>query len=417
MPRTLNRINSRKIYLMPTGCHGDGGGLYLLVKPSGTRSWVFRFMLRGRAREMGLGPTHTISLAEARGKALDCRRKLLDGVDPIDARNTSAAMQLEAQRHTFRDCALAYIRINKVGWRNGKHADQWESTLTTYAFPRLGNLSVSDVNTRHVLEVLEPMWPTKPETATRVRSRIEAVLSWATVRGYRAGDNPARWRGHLENSLPRRSKVAAVRHHPALPFAEAAAFMKELRAQPGLAARALEFIILTAARTGEVIGAKWTEVDFDNQVWIVPGERMKAGRAHKVPLSPMAMRILEPMREAQSSDFIFPAVRRGRPLSNMACLAVLKRMERQDLTVHGFRSTFRDWAAECTDFPGEVVEAGLAHVISDKVEAAYRRGDLFNKRRELMKAWAQYCGRTPKGEGDTASKKTFKALPAGSQTI
>ena len=337
--------------------------------------------------------------------------------DPIDARNTSAATQLEAQRHTFRDCALAYIRINKVGWRNGKHADQWESTLTTYAFPRLGNLSVSEVNTRNVLEVLEPMWPTKPETATRVRSRIEAVLSWATVRGYRAGDNPARWRGHLENSLPRRSKVAAVRHHPALPFAEASAFMKELRAQPGLAARAFEFIILTAARTGEVIGAKWAGVDLHNTVWIVPPERMKAGRAHKVPLSSMAIRIMEPLRKTQSSDFIFPAARKGRPLSNMACLAVLKRIERQDLTVHGFRSTFRDWAAECTDFPGEVVEAALAHAISDKVEAAYRRGDLFNKRRELMKAWAQYCGRTPKGAGDSAPKKTFKALPARSQAI
>lgn len=241
-------------------------------------------MLHGRAREMGLGPTHTVSLADARALALDCRRQLLDGVDPIDARKASMAAKHTAL-HAFKECALAYIKANKVGWRNEKHVAQWETTLATYVFPTMGNLSVAAVDTSKVLMAIEPIWATKSETASRVRGRIESILSWATVRGYRSGENPARWRGHLDNILPKRSKVATVRHHPALPYDEAPDFMSKLRNQEGVGARAFEFIVLTAARTGEVIGAKWTEVDFVNKVWNVPEERMKARRPHRKPTS------------------------------------------------------------------------------------------------------------------------------------
>ena len=371
-------------------------------------------MLRGRARAMGLGSTTTLSLVEARSKALDCRRQLLDKTDPIEARKARwAAQASQAVQYTFRTCALAYIKSNRAGWRNEKHADQWKSTLTTYAFPKLGELSVDAIDTSKVLDVIEPIWATKSETASRVRQRIEAVLSWATVRGYRSGDNPARWRGHLDSILPKRSKVAAVRHHPALPYDEAPAFMKDLRAQDGMAARALEFIILTAARTGEVIGGRWPEVDFDKRVWNIPAERMKAARPHKVPLPRAAMRLLEGMRETANGDYVFPGARKDMALSNMACLALLERMGREDLTVHGFRSTFRDWAAERTDFPSEVVEAALAHVIANKVEAAYRRGDLFDKRRELMQAWASYCGQKPRS--GAISKSNAARAPHGAR--
>lgn len=352
---------------------------------------------------MGLGGTHTLFLADAREKALACRRQLLEGVDPIDARNALLATRFaESPQQTFRECALAYIKANRIGWRNEKHAEQWEATLTNYAFPKLGDLQVCKIDTSKVLEVIEPIWASKTETASRIRGRIESVLSWATVRGYRSGDNPARWRGHLDNILPKRSRVAVVRHHPALPFDEAPAFMKQLRNQEGIAARAFEFIVLTVARTGEAIGAKWTEVDFTKEIWSVPAERMKAGRPHKVPLTAASLGVLQAMHEIRLSDFIFPGTRENQPLSNMSCLAVLERMEREDLTVHGFRSTFRDWTAERTNFPREVVEAALAHVIGDKVEAAYRRGDLFEKRRQLMNAWSRYCGqpaapKNPKG--------------------
>jgi integrase len=292
---------------------------------------------------------------------------------------------------TFREGAETYIAAHKAGWKNPKHAAQWPATLATYVYPVFGDLPVQAIDTGLVMKALEPIWTAKPETATRVRGRIESVIDWATARGYRQGENPARWRGHLENLFPKKSKVRRVEHHPALPYDEIGAFTASLRGQGGIGARALEFLILTAARTGEVIGARWDEFDLAQKVWTVPAERMKAGKEHRVPLSAPALAIVEAMRETRESEFVFPGGKRGKPLSNMAMLKLLKRMGRDDLTAHGFRSSFRDWAAESTGFPSEVVEMALAHMVGDKVEAAYRRGDLFAKRRQLMEAWARYC--------------------------
>jgi integrase len=381
--------------------YNDGGGLYLQVSASGAKSWIFRFMLDGRPREMGLGPVHVVPLAEARKRAAECRRMRLDGIDPIEARGAQRAQKrLEAATAmTFEQCARAYIEAHKAGWRNSKHAAQWPSTLATYAYPVFGGLPVQAVDVGLVMKVLEPIWVEKSETASRLRGRIESILDWATTRGHRQGENPARWRGHLENLLPKKSKVRRVKHHPALPYDEIADFVVELRAQEGVAARALEFLILAAARTGEVIGARWDEVDLEEKIWVVPGERMKAGREHRVPLSAAAVAVLEQMNEIREGESVFPGGKKRMPLSNMAMLALLKRMNRRNLTGHGFRSSFRDWAAELTNFPHEVAEMALAHTVGDKVEAAYRRGDLFQKRRQLMEAWSRFCG-TPKSRAD-----------------
>jgi integrase len=375
------------------GYYGDGGGLYLLVGPSGAKSWAFRFREAGRLREMGLGPLHTIGLAEARQRAQDCRKVRLDGRDPIEMRRAERmGARLEAAKAmTFRDCAERFVASHKAGWRNPKHAAQWPSTLGTYVYPVFGSLPVQAIDVGLVLRALEQIWTTKPETAGRVRGRIESVLDWATARGYRQGENPARWRGHLENLLPKKSKVRRVKHHAALPYAEIATFIAELRRQEGVAARALEFAILTAARTGEVIGARWDEINFVERLWTVPGERMKAGKEHRVPLSDTALAIIEEMREIRDGDFVFPGGKARRPLSNMAFLMLLRRIGRDDLTAHGFRSSFSDWCSERTNFPAEVREMALAHAVSDKVEAAYRRGDLFQKRPQLMDAWSRYC--------------------------
>jgi integrase len=306
---------------------------------------------------------------------------------------------------TFRQCAAAYIKAQEVGWRNSKHAAQWTATLTTYAYPIIGDLSVQTIDTGLVMQAIEPIWTTKPETASRVRGRIESILDWATVSEYRTGDNPARWRGHLEHKLSAPSKAKrAVRqsngrgeHHAALPYTVVAAFLVELRRQEGVAARALEFAILTACRTGEVIGARWDEID--NRLWTIPGDRMKAGKEHRVPLSDAALAILEAMKEQRTGDYVFPGGAAGRPLSNMALLMTLRRMKRDDLTAHGFRSTFSDWCAERTAYPAEVREMALAHAVGDKVEAAYRRGDLFEKRRKVMDDWAKFCAQ-PATVGD-----------------
>jgi integrase len=292
---------------------------------------------------------------------------------------------------TFDGCAAAYIDAHKTGWQNAKHRDQWRNTLTSYASPMFGSLPVQAVDVGLVMKALESIWQTKPETASRLRGRIEAVLDWAKVRGYREGENPARWRGHLDKLLPAPSKVRKVEHHPALPYDELADFVAALRSQEGVAARALGFLILTAARTGEVIGSRWDEVDLEEKIWVVPAARMKAGREHRVPLSEAAAAVLEQMKQIRESDFVFPGGKKGKPLSNMAMLAVLKRMDRGELTAHGFRSSFRDWAAERTNYPHEVAEMALAHTVGDKVEAAYRRGDLFQKRRQIMEAWARFC--------------------------
>jgi integrase len=376
------------------GRYPDGGGLYLQVTPQGARSWTFRFERGGRERQMGLGPLHTITLADARTRAAACRKLLLDGLDPIEARKaqqTEAALEA-ARSVTFAACVEQYIEAHRAGWRNAKHADQWTATLKTYAEPIIGKLAVQAVDVGLVTRILEPIWSTKTETASRLRGRIEAVLDWATSRGLRKGENPARWRGHLDNLLPKRSKVRKVEHHAALPYVEMGAFMAELRAQDGTAARALEFLILTATRTGETIGARWDELAGDGKLWTVPPERIKTGREHRVPLSAPAAAIVKRQREGTGGHFVFAGGRRGKPLSNMALLALLKRMGRSDLTAHGFRSTFRDWAAERTNYPRDVAEMALAHAVGDKVEAAYRRGDLFEKRRRLMEEWARFCG-------------------------
>jgi integrase len=380
------------------GLHPDGGGLYLQITRAGVKSWLFRFMLNKKARAMGLGALVAVSLADARGQATACRRQLQEGIDPIEARKTrKAAAQLEAAKAlTFRQCAEAYISSHKAGWRNAKHRAQWPSTLESYAYPEFRSLPVQQVDTALVLKVLEPIWTTKPETASRVRGRIESILDWATARGHRRGENPARWRGHLENLLPKRAKIRRVRHHPALPYAEIPAFMADLRAREGVAAKALEFTILTAARTSEIVGARPGELDRDVTAWTVPEGRIKGGKEHRVPLSVPAAAIASEMLQL-GGEFIFPGGKARKPLSNNAMLALLERMGRDDITVHGFRSTFRDWAAEMTNYPREVAEMALAHVVEDKVEGAYRRGDLFEKRRRLMEEWARYCATPAKG--------------------
>lgn len=394
MPRSINRLSARAVAtIIKPGYHADGDGLYLQVSRTGTKSWVFCFTLRSRAREMGLGEIRLVPLSAARETALEQRKLLRDGIDPIEARRgrERAARLSDARTMSFDTCAAAFIEAHRAGWRNAKHADQWASTLRTYASPVVGALSVQDIDTALVMRVLEPIWQTKTETASRLRGRIEAVLDWATVRTYRVGDNPARWRGHLDHILPDRSKVRKVVHHPALPFDEMSQFMGALRQQHGLAARGLEFQILTACRTGEVIGARWEELNEGKRLWIIPATRMKAGREHRVALSPQALELLAGLRDMMSSGYVFPGLRPNKPLSNMAFLQVLKRMGRADLTAHGFRSSFRDWAAERTAYPRDVVEMALAHTISDKVEAAYRRGDLFEKRCELMEDWGRHC--------------------------
>ena len=401
MARATGRLTALKVTrTKKPGIYGDGGGLYLQVAASGAKSWVLRFMLNRRARTMGLGPTHALGLAEARHEATEARKLLAAGVDPIEARKGKRAAQLveAAKSVTFRQATDEYIEGHSEEWRNAKHAAQWRSTLATYAYPILGGLPVSAIDTALVLKVLKPIWSSKTETASRVRGRIEAVLDAQTALGRRTGDNPARWRGNLKKLLGERSKVRKVRHHPALPYSEVGGFMADLRDENALSARALEFLILTACRTSEVVGARWQEVDLTEKVWTIPANRIKAGREHKVPLSAPAVALLRRLEKAKHGEFVFPGGRTGKPLSNMALLALIKRMGHADLTVHGFRSTFRDWTAEQTNYPHHVAEMALAHSIGDKVEAAYRRGDLLEKRRRLMQAWADFCAR-PKAAG------------------
>jgi integrase len=322
-----------------------------------------------------------------------------DGIDPIEARRAGRQqLRLDAAKAiTFKECASRYIAAHRAGWRNAKHAAQWEATIETYADPVIGGLPVQAIDMTLVLKVIEPIWATKPETAARLRGRIESILDWARVRGYCEGENPARWRGHLDKALPARSKVRKVEHHAALAYAALPDFLIELRGQDGISARALEFLILTAARTGEVIGARWSEISLNDKTWLISGERMKAGREHRIPMSARALAILEEMYELRHADdgYVFPGAKPGKPLSNMAFLMLLRRMSRDDLTAHGFRSTFRDWAAERTNFPAAVAEMALAHTVSDKTVAAYNRSDLFERRRRLMQQWAIFCTTPP----------------------
>jgi integrase len=381
------------------GMHNDGAGLYLAVSDSGSASWLFRYKIYKRPRQMGLGGLDEVTLAQARERADDARRKLRNGVDPLEERRaTKLADSLSrAKTMTFRECAEAYVAAHRAGWTNAKHARQWPATLSAYAYPVFGDLPVAAIDLGLVMKVIEPIWSTKPETASRVRGRIENVLDWATVRGYRQGENPARWRGHLESLLPKKTKVHAVEHLAALPYGQVAAFMARLREQEGIVARGLEFTILTAARANEAVGARWEEIGLSERIWTIPAKRMKARKEHRVPLSDAAMTIVERMAELRQSDFVFPG-RFGGALAADSMLALTKRLAGQPVTSHGFRSTFRDWCAERSSFPHEVAEMALGHTVGDAVERAYRRGDLFEKRRQLAEAWARYCA-TPQAEG------------------
>jgi integrase len=386
----------------------DGNGLYLRVAVTGAKAWVYRFALGGKRHDMGLGPYPLFGLAEARQKALEQRKLRHEGADPLENKRAQWASQrmAAAKGRTFKEVAEEYIGRNQAGWRNAKHCKQWRSTLETYVFPKLGDLPVAAIDTGLVIQVLDEIWQEKTETASRVRGRIEMVLDAATVRGYREGPNPAAWKGNLAHTFPSRRKVRRVEHLAAMPFDEVPAFMVELRRRVGMAARALEFAILTAARTEEALGATWGEIGIESRVWTVPAPRMKAEREQRFALSSAAIAVLEVVRPlALQTDSrpdpaapVFPGRRRALPLAEGAMLGVLKHM-RHDVTVHGFRSSFRDWAAERTSFPREVVEMALAHTIASAVERAYRRGDLLERRVQLMEAWARFCT-TPAAVGE-----------------
>lgn len=386
--RARNKFSVKQVAaLNAPGVYSDGGGLYLRIRASG-RSWFYIGTLNGKRIELGLGPAMDITLAKARERAAEIRLMLLDGKDPRDERKLAKAVAKPAV--TFGAFAKQHIAGIEDGFKNPKHRQQWRNTLETYGKP-LADIPIDLVATEDVLGVLQPIWLSKPETASRVRGRIERVLDAAKVKGLRSGENPARGRGHLDLLLPKRSKTS-VKHHAALPFADVATFMADLRKRPAVAARALEFTILTAARSGEVRGATWAEIDLENKLWTVPAGRMKAGAVHEVPLSDAAITVLNSVNEEglKPDDFVFPAPRGG-SLSDMALSQLLKRMDRGNITVHGFRSTFRDWVGETTQFEREVVEMALAHTVASAVERAYRRGRALEKRRELMTAWAEYC--------------------------
>ena len=401
MPKRAKDLTAVEVKrLTATGWHAVGtvAGLGLKVSPTGSRAWVLRVVAGTKRREIGLGAFPDVTLADAHAKARVIRAEIVQGIDPVEKRREARSLLIAAQTvgMTFDQCAAAYIKAHAPAWKNPKHAQQWENTLATYAGPVIGSLLVRHVETPHVLAVLEPIWRDRTETATRLRARLELVIDWATARGERQGLNPARWRGHLDKLLPKPSKVADRGHHAALPWREIGPFMARLRAAEGVGARCLEFVILTACRSGEARGATWSEIDIKARTWTVPAARMKAGREHRVPLSDAALALLADLPRIVGNDLVFPAPRGG-VLSDMTLGAVLKRLG-VPVTAHGFRSTFRDWCAESTSYPQHVAEMALAHTIGDKVEAAYRSGDLFEMRQRLMTEWADWCARTTTAE-------------------
>lgn len=383
------------------GLYPDGAGLWLQVSSATARSWIFRYTRRGRTRDMGLGPVHTVTLADARDQAATCRRQLLDGIDPIEARRAKQmeALLAAASTMTFKECGGAYIAAHEAGWRNPKHRQQWRNTLDAYVYPVVGKLPVQAIDTGLVMKVLEPIWQPKPETAGRVRGRIESILDWATVRQFRSGDNPARWRGHLDQLLPKKSKIHKVRHQPAMPYLDVPGFMADLRDQISTSGRALEFTVLATVRTSDTIGATWPEIDRAAKIWTIPAGRIKAERDHRVPLPERAIEILDALPRERGNPHLFIGGRKGKGLSNMAMLELLRGMAGNGYTVHGFRSSFRDWCAEQTNYPRELAEVALAHALKDKTEAAYQRGDLLEKRRRLMRDWAKFCASPPRAAG------------------
>jgi integrase len=402
MARQIGKLSALQVTkLSKPGLYGDGGGLTLQITKTGAKSWLLRFMREGKAYGMGLGPTHTVSLQEARQKALEARKLLVEGINPLTAKKNSqieAALE-SARMMTFNQCADAYIAAHTPGWKNAKHASQWTSTLATYASPVFGQMPVAEIDTALVVKCLAPIWESKTETASRLRGRIESVLGWATTSGYRTGENPARWKGHLDNLLATISKSSRSKHHPSLPWQQIIEFMSALSVRDGISARAIEFAILTACRSGEVRGARWLEFDLTGRIWTIPAERMKARREHEVPLSDAAMALLKLM--PRDNELVFAGTK-GQPLSDMSLTAVIRRMNGEaklawvdsngeGITVHGFRSTFRMWAAETTTYPREVAEHALAHQLPDAVERAYQRGTQFAKRAALMADWGNYC--------------------------
>lgn len=394
MPKIAKELSALAVQRLTTpGLHAVGGvaGLLLQVKDSGARTWILRVRVGGKRRDMGLGGFPTVTLAMARERAREARLAVDQGIDPVEQRiNARKAAAASSQSNiTFEQAARQFVEAKRHEWKNEKHEAQWSSTLDQYAFPVIGRLHVRDIQLSHVLKILEPIWTQKTETASRLRGRIESILDWATVRHYRDGLNPARWKGHLDKTLAAPNKVARKRHFAALPWAQMPGFMAELRKRDGISARALEFGILCASRSAEIRGALWSEIDLDAALWVIPADRMKAEKEHRVPLSQAAVDLLRTMPRLAGSELVFPSPR-GKELSDMSLTAVLRRMN-LDVTQHGFRSTFRDWSAEATNYPREVAEMALAHTIGDKVEAAYRRGDLFEKRRAMMDEWATYC--------------------------
>ncbi|NDG54717.1 MAG: site-specific integrase [Betaproteobacteria bacterium] len=404
------RLTVKEIQRKTTpGLHGDGGGLWLQITKTGVKSWLFRFMVKGKAYGMGLGPLHSVTLAEARHKAANARRLLVEGINPLEERRRLHAQDAanRARTMSFAACSAQYIAAHRAAWKNAKHGEQWSSTLQTYVHPVIGKLPVGDIDTALIVKVLtqrdpkgNSFWEVKNETASRVRGRIEAILGWATTSGFRSGDNPARWKGNLENLLANISKRSRVKNHPSLPWQQVDAFMSSLDKREGIAARAVEFTILTACRSNEVRGARWSEIDLDAKIWTIPSSRMKAGREHEVPLSVEALALLK--RLHASSELVFPGIQ-NQVLSDMSLTQVIRRMVRdgqvwtdrdgRTVTVHGFRSTFRMWAAEATNYPREVAEHALAHQLPDAVERAYQRGTQFAKRIELMRDWGSLCKR------------------------
>jgi integrase len=408
MAREPGKLTALQVEKIKTpGRYNDGGGLYLQVSgAAAAKSWIFRFRLPGHtskngkplSREMGLGSLYTTGLKDARIKAAQQRLVLVDHIDPLEAqRERRLRNRLEAATAmTFRQVAEAYIAAHRAGWRNVRHAEQWPLSLGAYAFPIFGDVPVQAIDTALVLKVLQPIWTTKPETASRLRGRIELILGYAKAVGYRTGENSARWRDHLDKLLPRVSKIHKVKHHAAMDYTNVAAFMAELDQRSTIAARALQFLVYTAARTGEVTGAKWSEIDGTARVWSISADRMKANRPHRVPLSDGAMAVLGQMKLIRKNDCIFPG-EKGEHLSRTSMKMLRRRMGVGDeVTIHGFRASFKTWATERTSFPHEVIEAALAHATGDKVEQAYQRSDMFEKRKRLMAAWSEFCGRQQK---------------------
>lgn len=411
MARTAATLSAKAVEkLTRPGLHAVGGvpGLCLQILPTKSRSWILRAtMPNGRRREMGLGGFPAVSLAEARERARTAREAIRGNADPIeDARRARSALRASSARAmTFKAAAAAYMDAHSVAWRNAKHAQQWASTLENYAYPVIGDLSVEDIEAAHVLKILEPIWTAKNETATRLRGRIETVLDWATARGYRKGDNPARWRGHLSMLLAKPGqlrRVKPIKHHKAIPVSEIGAFMRDLRQVEGIGARALEFVTLTACRSGEARGATWAEIDLTERVWTIPGERMKAGVTHRVPLSDRAVELLKSLPRMAGTDMVFPAPRTGGTLSDMTLAQIMRRMDAPGVP-HGMRSTFRDWAAERTNYPRDIAEAALAHTIENKAERAYKRSDVLKKRARMMQDWANFIAKPEARGGDNVT--------------